>query len=234
MSIFRRIGIFLFRDLLISLLVAFLVAFFIRSYVVSVYKVPTSSMLPNLWVGDFILAWKIPYGLRIEGFRENKIGVWKTPERGEIFVFRHPNAPSVHYVKRVVALPGDRIEIKKNHLFLNNVAAEYLNIQSPDSFSSEYYEIRKEKIFNQERDVLFFPNNEQGDFGPLVVPPDHVFVLGDNRDTSEDSRYWGVVSTNDLEGKVTLIWMSLDQNAEQNYSFFPKIRWSRVFHLVVP
>jgi len=224
----------LVREYTEGLLVAILIAVFLRVFVISAYKIPTGSMVPTLKVGDFIFAYKLPYGFPVPLTGGERWGL-RLPNRGDVVVFRYPGNETVNYVKRVVGLPGDRITIKNKRLFVNEIEADYKPL--PDEVISdlpgkEYYQAFQETISGSTRVVIRSRADEADFFGPVVVPPGHIFVLGDNRDSSDDSRYWGAVPVKNLEGRVVMIWMSFDWFHRWGDDHYPSVRWSRVFQAV--
>ncbi len=159
----------------------------LRSQFVEVYRVPSESMIPTLLAGDSLLANKFVYGLTLPLF-DRKIFVLKSPHRGDIIVFRSPEDPRRELVKRVIAVEGDFIEEKNKQIFLNGKPLDEPYVQHTDRF-------------------LQVPRDE---FGPYVVPKGKLFVMGDNRDISYDSRNFGFVDVKDVEGKVSLLYWSWD------------------------
>lgn len=218
------------KDILWSLLLALGLAFFLRSFVFAVYKIPSSSMQPNLLAGDFIISYKLPYGFRFDSIMDTRWGVWSEPKRGEIFVFHLPSNSKVKYIKRVIGVAGDKIEIKEDLLYINDQVASYKELGSYKE--SSYLLGYKESILNFSQDILIMEKQEKSNFGPMVVPPKSVFVLGDNRDSSDDSRYWGVVSLNEVESKVFGIWFSMDIKSGVEESTWQNIRWERILQVV--
>ena len=225
-----------------SLVVAVIVALFLRFFVISAYKIPTGSMVPTLKVGDFIFAYKFPYGVPIpfsDGDRWGK----SLPKRGDVVVFRYPGNLNVNYVKRVVGLPGDQVAIKNKKLYINDQEATYVALADEviqDLPGHEYYTAYKETFSGSNTGaasssthlVIRSRSDESDAFGPVVVPPGQIFVLGDNRDSSDDSRYWGSVPLNDLEGRVVMIWMSFDWFNRWGDERYPTVRWDRVMRTV--
>jgi signal peptidase I len=214
------------RDILISLGIAVLLAVFLRTFIVSIYKIPSSSMQPTLLAGDFVIALKAPYGIRLPVGDGQKLMMFSEPERGEVFVFRL-NASNTKYIKRVVALAGDKVEIKDDKLYVNDSEAEYQKIGTYHDLQS--FDVFQENLLGSERQIVLMQKDKTSSFGPVFVPEGNVFVLGDNRDGSDDSRYWGVVSLNDIESKVFGIWLSLNLKSKADRDFFPSVRWSRMF-----
>jgi signal peptidase I len=222
------------REYTEALVVAVLLALVLRFFVISAYKIPTGSMVPTLKVGDFIFAYKLTYGVPVPFSGGERIGA-RLPGRGDVVVFRYPGNESVNYVKRVVGLPGDRIAIKNKKLYINEVEAEYRELPTEaihDIPGNEYYSAYEESFDGMSHLVMKNMADEAGFFGPVVVPPNHIFVLGDNRDSSDDSRYWGTVPLKNLEGRVILIWMSFDWLDRWGNDRYPSIRWQRVFSSV--
>lgn len=222
------------REYTESLLVAVILALILRFFVISAYKIPTGSMAPTLKIGDFIFAYKLPYGIPLPFSNGEKIAQ-KLPERGDVVVFRYPGNETVNYVKRVVGLPGDKIEIKNKKLIINDRESEYVVVSDEviaDLPGHEYYSPFKENFFSSSHLVLKSRADETEFFGPVVVPPGQIFVLGDNRDSSDDSRYWGTVPVQNLEGRVILVWMSFDWLERWADERYPSIRWERVFKVV--
>jgi signal peptidase I len=222
------------REYTESLLVAVILALILRFFVISAYKIPTGSMVPTLKIGDFIFAYKIPYGIPVPFSNGDRWGL-AYPQRGDVVVFRFPGNESVNYVKRVVGLPGDHIEIRHKKLYINAVEANYQPLGSEvisDLPGKEYYSAFRESFDASTHLVINSSTAETAAFGPIVVEPGHIFVLGDNRDSSDDSRYWGTVPIRNLEGRVVLVWMSFDWLNRWASERLPSIRWNRVFQAV--
>ncbi|MCK5831283.1 MAG: signal peptidase I [Methylococcales bacterium] len=184
----------------------------LRSFIAEPFRIPSGSMMPTLLIGDFILVNKFTYGIRLPVFN-NKIIELNEPDRGDIVVFRFPKNPEVDYIKRVVGLPGDRIAYYQKKILVNGKPAE-------QELIGEYQAVGKglnmtgashilENLTGVEHSILV--NSDQPSVeGVFVVPEGHYFVMGDNRDNSNDSRYWGTVPEENLVGKAFFIWMSWD------------------------
>lgn len=217
------------KEYLTTLILAVACALFVRHFLVTAYKVPTGSMQPALKPGDFIFASRVSYGVQIPfaGKRWN-VGM---PERGDVVVFTYPNQPTVTYVKRVVGLPGDRVQIIKGRIHLNEEPVAYEKLESApgDNPSPTLFDIYRETVGEHSWRVIFQKTPDDKDFGPMVVPPGEVFLLGDNRDASDDSRYWGTVPMTQVVGRVALIWLSLDWQNKWGGDRYPSVRWERVF-----
>tara|TARA_B100001248_G_C27398844_1_gene468048 strand:- start:5362 stop:6027 length:666 start_codon:yes stop_codon:yes gene_type:complete len=214
-----------YRDVLFSLGVAIVLAAIIRLFMFSVYKVPMSSMQPNLVAGDFVIAFKLPYGFHLPFLLEDKVFVFSRPERGEVFVFKLPGDDNIKYIKRIVALAGDKVEIKDDVLYINDMPAEYEPIKTQQD---DYMQIKWEIHGKMKHKVSTMLKDKPYNYGPFTVPEKSVFVLGDNRDASDDSRYWGAVAVENMEAKVFGIWFSVEVKSKNN-SRLGKIRWQRIF-----
>jgi len=190
-----------------------LIVLLFRSFLAEPFKIPSGSMMPTLLVGDFILVNKFAYGLRLPVLN-TKIFDVGGPERGDVFVFRYPRNPKIDYIKRVIGLPGDEITYRNKTLYVNGK-------EIPQSYIGPYVgsgdegrkmagaEIRHEMLPGAEHDLLTWPLHA-GAEGTFRVPAGHYFAMGDNRDNSEDSRYWGFVPEANLVGKAFVIWMNWD------------------------
>lgn len=184
----------------------------LRSFLVEPFRIPSGSMMPTLLVGDFILVNKYTYGIRLP------VANWKVidlnlPQRGDVAVFRYPKDPSVDYIKRVVGVPGDHIEYRDKVLYVNGAkvaqvpAGTYIGTGS--GLSASGASVRVEQLGEVQHQILVEPRkpNRAGSFR---VPEGQYFVMGDNRDNSNDSRFWGTVPEANLVGKAFMIWMNWD------------------------
>ena len=208
-----------------------LIVFLLRSFLVEPFKIPSGSMLPTLLVGDFILVNKFTYGIRLP-IVNIKLSDINRPQRGEVMVFRYPENPSLDYIKRVVGLPGDKIEYRNKRLRINGEEVrlapdgEYNYVETGLNFvaARRFMEqlgghphailVQPEVPSVQLGGVRVFPfrdNCAYNDAGfSCTVPQGHYFLMGDNRDSSSDSRYWGFVPDANIVGKAFLIWWNFD------------------------
>lgn len=190
-------------------------------------------MAPALKPGDFIFSYKLPYGIKIP-LTQKKIGV-QAPARGDVVVFTFPDQPRVNYVKRVIGLPGDMVQIREGRLEVNGQKLDYSQgdpIAISDIANDDNFEVWKEAAPEGDRLVVMRRNGSRQEFGPILVPQGQVFVLGDNRDASDDSRYWGTVPLERVEGRVFLIWLSLDWNRRWGAQKLPSLRRERMWQAV--
>lgn len=192
------------------IVIAVLIALFVRTFIVQAFKIPSSSMEPTLLVGDYLLVNKFLYGTRIP-FTDTKILPLKRPQRGEIIVFIYPKDRSKDFIKRVIGTEGEKVEIVQNKIYINDQL-----IDDPWGRFSEKTPWAR-----------YLPSMES--FGPVVVPKNSLFVLGDNRDNSQDSRFWGFVTLDEVKGKAFIIYFSLDWNSKR---LVDKVRWTRIGKLI--
>ncbi len=190
----------------------FFIVLILRSFIVEPFKIPSASMMPTLLIGDFILVNKYDYGIRLPVLN-TKIIENKTPERGDIVVFRYPVDPSIPFIKRIVGLPGDKFKYQDKILTINGEPVEQVEIGDYRAVGSgkmmDGAMLNIELLENAEHEILRMPlRPSQSVEG--IVPKGHYFVLGDNRDNSKDSRYWGYVPDENLVGRAFMIWMNWD------------------------
>ncbi len=213
-SLGRRAGYWLW-DLVKTWGPALLAVFVIRSVVAEPFRIPSGSMIPTLEIGDFILVNKFAYGFRFP-FTALRLVEVGEPKRGDVVVFRYPEDPSVDYIKRIVGLPGDEITVRDNVLQVNGVPVERRFV-SRLSFQDDACETESARLYDEQLDEVRHAilNADTrvyalAEFGPQVVPPDSVFVMGDNRDNSSDSRRWGPVPRSYIKGRAMVVWFSYD------------------------
>ncbi|WP_437883061.1 signal peptidase I [Pseudomonas sp. LRF_L74] len=180
----------------------------LRSFLLEPFQIPSGSMLPTLNIGDFILVNKFAYGIRLPVVDTKVVDVGE-PQRGDVMVFRFPKEPSINYIKRVVGLPGDRIKYTEDKQLLVNgqPVANRLVGMDPESLSTaEFYQ---EKLGEADHLIRKEVNrNDRSAANEWVVPQGHYFMMGDNRDNSNDSRYWGMVPDRNIVGKAFAVWLS--------------------------
>jgi signal peptidase I len=212
----------------VSFFPVILIVFLLRSFLVEPFKIPSSSMVPTLLVGDFILVNKFTYGIRLPVWNKKVIPL-HDPQRGDVMVFRYPEDPSLDYIKRVVGVPGDRIEYRNKRLTINgNPVPEK---QVDDYLSKERMQFSRrfvETLNGVEHQILIeddapalmapsrsFPHSANCNYNTsglaCTVPPGHYFMMGDNRDNSSDSRVWGFVPDENIVGKAFFIWLNLNE-----------------------
>ena len=215
-----------------------LVVLVLRSFLFEPFRIPSDSMMPTLFAGDFILVNKFAYGLRLP-VTNTRIVANGDPQRGDVVVFRYPPDPAVNYIKRLVGLPGDRVRIVGDHLFINGEAVSWHDAGSWSDGCYQDMQVARETLGSHEHDVMHCvsesgivtaplpscnrnldrgyicrtsgtPETDTGNVGEIVVPEGHFFMIGDNRDNSADSRYWGFVPEANLIGKAQRIWFNWD------------------------
>ncbi|MEC4748633.1 signal peptidase I [Methylomicrobium sp. Wu6] len=189
-----------------------LIVFLLRSFIAEPFRIPSASMMPTLLIGDFILVNKFTYGIRLPVINQKVIEV-NEPKRGDIVVFRFPKDPTVDYIKRVIGLPGDKIGYFNKTLSVNGTPVSQAAIGTYEGHGqgqdmSGAVELN-ENLTGVEHKILVRQEAPSVE-GVFVVPKGHYFVMGDNRDNSNDSRYWGMVPEQNLVGKAFFIWMSWD------------------------
>ena len=200
-----------------AIIIAILLALFIRTFIIQAFKIPSGSMKPTLLVGDHLLVNKFIYGIRIPIIDKFLIQ-FKEPERGDVVVFKWPKDESLDFIKRVIGVEGDTIQIKDKQLYINNkkVKEQLLDEKVKNKLFGKYNDDEisdadayEETIGNREHIILEQPaRNKNENFGPVKVPADSIFVMGDNRDNSEDSRYWGYVKLEKIKGEALIIYWS--------------------------
>lgn len=206
-----------------SFLPIFLIVLLLRSFLIEPFRIPSGSMIPTLLIGDFILVNKFAYGIRLP-VTKTKVIENEDPQRGDVIVFRYPEDPKTDFIKRVVAVPGDKVSYRRKQLVLNGEPVP-IEISGPysgngtDSVRVAGTLVGTEQLTGEPHPVLinprapdFSPNCRFLGYEEVEVPAGHYFVMGDNRDDSRDSRCWGFVPDGNLVGKAFLIWMSFDPN----------------------
>lgn len=195
-----------FREYAEAIGMALLLALFIRTFIVQAFKIPSGSMIPTLQIGDHILVNKLSYGIRIP-FWEHYLVDFTRPHRGDVVVFIFPEDRTKDFIKRVIGVGGDTVEIRGKKIYING-----RQVEDPHA----HFE-------GDDPQTAGLPSRD--DFGPRTVPENHIFVMGDNRDRSYDSRFWGFVNLDDVRGKAFLIYWSWDGTDRW-------VRWERLGHLI--
>lgn len=196
----------LFREYVEAIAIALLLALFIRGFVVQAFKIPSGSMIPTLLIGDHILVSKFIYGIR-NPFTGSVLIPVKDPERLDVVVFKYPLNPDQDFIKRVVGLPGDTVEIIDKKVHVNGAP------------------INGDPGVNSNSLVLSRDISARDNFGPITVPEQSLFVMGDNRDNSHDSRFWHFVDYKNLKGKAFILYWSWDKEAFG-------VRWGRLGDII--
>jgi signal peptidase I len=220
------------REYFESIVIAVILALFIRTFVVQAFKIPTGSMENNLLIGDHLLVNKFVFGASETGLERTLLPIG-TIKRGDVVVFKYPEEPERDFIKRVIGLPGETLELREKKVYVNGQPLDepYVHFLTPASSASQLHE------------MTTFDVRER--YGPVTVPPDHYFVMGDNRDNSQDSRYWGFLPRQNVKGRALLIYWSYDagpgeyvetdtgtsirNTASVFVHFFTRTRWSRMF-----
>ena len=211
------------REYFESIVITAIIALFATTFVVQAFKIPTGSMESNLLIGDHLLVNKFVYGIHPPGFFY-KLLPYKSLKRGDVIVFKYPNSPEVAYVKRLIGLPGEKLEMIGRTVYINGQPLKEPYTQYID------------------------PGSIYEHFGPFYIPPDNYFAMGDNRDNSQDSRFWRFVPRDHLLGKALIIYWSfatprdeylqttasdrLKQFSDVFLNFFTKTRWRRTFRII--
>jgi signal peptidase I len=194
----------------------FVIVLLLRSFLVEPFRIPSGSMIPTLLVGDFILVNKFTYGIRLPVLNKKVVDLG-SPQRGDVVVFRYPLDPSTPFIKRIVGLPGDTVRYHNKSLFINGEPVAYVpegtyvGVRSAAPHTGAT--LLREQLGHVQHDVILTPGARSLN-GEFQVPAGHYFVLGDNRDNSRDSRFWGFVPDENLVGKAFYIWMNWDNGPE--------------------
>lgn len=202
-----------------SLLPVLLVVLVVRSFAYEPFRIPSGSMYPTLEIGDFILVEKFTYGLRLPSFYHYGLQ-WSEPQRGDVVVFRYPNDPSTDFIKRVIALPGDEIQVINRQIYVNGQKADQrvLGEYEGKASGADYrgLTLLEETLPGEDsahqilNDQNALPRDFYGFKGITKVPQGHYFMMGDNRDHSNDGRYWGFVPRENIKGKALAVWLNWD------------------------
>ena len=223
------------REYFESIVIAVILALFIRTFVVQAFKIPTGSMEENLLIGDHLLVNKFVFGPASSPLERALLPIGAVKRR-DIVVFKYPEEPDRDFIKRVIGLPGETVEIRDKKVSINGRLLDepYAHFLEPASTPSEFHEITSLGVRDR--------------YGPVTVPPNEYFVMGDNRDNSQDSRYWGFLRRDYIKGKALVIYWSYEAGREDYREgstgdtlrglgstfahFFTRTRWDRMFHQI--
>jgi signal peptidase I len=215
------------REYFESIVIAVILALFVRTWAVQAFKIPTGSMENNLLIGDHLLVNKFVFG---PAYAERALLPMRDIRRQDIVVFKYPDEPERDFIKRVIGLPGDTVELRNKKVFINGQALDepYVHFLEPATHSQE---------------ITSFDVRER--YGPVKVPEGQYFVMGDNRDNSQDSRYWGFLPRSYIKGRALMIYWSFDSGPDQYTDqsaparilsvithFFTRTRWERIFRQI--
>ena len=206
------------REYFESICIAVILALFVRTFVVQAFKIPTGSMEKNLLIGDHLLVNKFVFAPTMSGLERMLLPI-DPVRRGDILVFKYPQDPERDFIKRVIGLPGETLEVRNKKVFINGkpLNEPYVHFLFPP----------------EERapgDVRF--DGEKSDYGPVTVPARHYFMMGDNRDNSEDSRYWGFMPADYIKGKALFVYFSFTDPEARDAGGTLGVRWSRLLHQI--
>jgi len=216
-----------------SIFVALVLFLFVRTFMIEAFQIPTGSMENTLLVGDFLLVNKMVYGAEIPG-TDIELPAFVEPHRGDVVVFEPPPSadqpPRTNYVKRVVGGPGDTLEMRRAKLLVNGTPIDepYLKIALSRDTPSAHFSWQGKHLVHADRRRRYRPTRDN--WGPLVVPPENYFVMGDNRSNSEDSRYWGFVPKDAIKGRPIVVYYSYDRKRHGSVPWLTDIRWNRILH----
>ena len=223
------------REYFESIVIAVILALFIRTFIVQAFKIPTGSMEENLLIGDHLLVNKFVFGPTATSLERALLPV-RGLRRGDVVVFKYPDEPERDFIKRVIGLPGETVELRSKKVYINGTPLNepYVHFLAPPRSGTEFNE------------VTSFDVRER--YGPVTVPPNQYFVMGDNRDNSQDSRYWGFLPRDLVKGKALVIYWSYEAGREDYQEegagatargfisvfahFFTRTRWDRMFHQI--
>jgi signal peptidase I len=220
------------REYFESIVIAVILALFIRTFIVQAFKIPTGSMEENLLIGDHLLVNKFVFGPTVSPLERALLPIG-TVKRGDIVVFKYPEEPDRDFIKRVIGLPGETVEVREKKVLIDGKPLQewYTHFLQPAAAPSDVHE------------VTSFDVRER--YGPVTVPANQYFVMGDNRDNSQDSRYWGFLPRDYIKGKALVIYWSYEAGREDYQEgdtvrglgsvfvhFFTRTRWDRMFHQI--
>jgi signal peptidase I len=231
----REVKKSMLREYFESIVIAVILALFIRTFVVQAFKIPTGSMEENLLIGDHLLVNKFISGPAVSSL-ERVLLPLATVKRDDVVVFKYPEEPDRDFIKRVIGLPGETVEVREKKVYINGkpLVEPFVHFLQPTATPSELHEITSFDV--RER------------YGPVTVPPNQYFVMGDNRDNSQDSRYWGFLPSDYIKGRALVIYWSYEAGRDDYQDggagstlkglgsvfvhFFTRTRWDRMFHQI--
>ena len=221
------------KEYVISFLLAVIIALTIRHFVIEPFKIPSGSMIPTLLVGDFIFVNKFKYGFQVP-FMAKRFVKFSDPKKGEVVVFIYPKDKKKDFIKRVVGEAGDYIEYKERTIYINGkpidkVEKGTFTFNATQGGEKEEGDLFTEDLNNHKHFVLYTDHSQtepRFEYLPVKVPEGYIFVMGDNRDNSLDSRSWGFVPLDNLKGEALFIWFSIDKFYDKIYRI---VRWERLF-----
>jgi signal peptidase I len=214
--------------------IAVLAFLLIRTFLVEAFKIPSGSMEHTLLVGDFLLVNKLVYGAEVP-FTHARLPKLRTPQVGDVIVFDYPRDLTKNFVKRLVGLPGDTVEMRDGVLFRNGVRVTERYVERADmdyDSPEEEFAWQREYLVRPSGSALSAYHPSRNTWGPLVVPSKSYFVLGDNRDNSLDSRYWGFVPDTLVRGSPLFVYYSYVPDSAQSFDWLRHVRWKRLFSRV--
>jgi signal peptidase I len=220
-------------DWIKSIAVALLLFLVIRTFLVEAFRIPTGSMERTLLVGDFLLVNKAVYGAQLPG-TNSRLPSFAEPGRGDVVVFIPPHDPGKNYVKRLVGVPGDTLEMRDRVLYINGEPQDEPYVQHTDANGMDM--VLPDMIWQRNylaaetRSDAYHPTRDN--WGPIIVPAERYFMLGDNRDDSEDSRYWGFVDRSAIKGRPLFIYYSFDGGTMRPFPWITQIRWTRIGDMI--
>jgi signal peptidase I len=211
------------QEYLEAMVIAVVVALVIRTFMLQAFRIPTGSMEDTLLVGDFLLVNKMVYGPRLP-FVDARIPGWRDPEPGDVVVFKYPRDPSQDYIKRCIATGGQTVKIRGKTVYVDNHPVDMPT-------DGKFIDTHVKPVGYREPDIVPPGAGNRDHFGPVTVPEGHLFVMGDNRDNSLDSRYWGFLPRENIVGEALLIYFSWDAYVPL-YRIGEKIRWNRLAQII--
>ena len=203
------------REYFESICVAVILALFVRTFLVQAFKIPTGSMENNLLIGDHLLVNKFKFAPTLASAEETLLPI-DPIHRGDIIVFKYPEEPERDFIKRVIGLPGETIEVRRKRVYINDALFDepYVHYLSPpDEEGPPDFDVRVQ-------------------YGPVTVPDGHYFMMGDNRDNSQDSRYWGFLPREYVKGKAMFVYFSFGEGSGGTGANVMNVRWNRILHQI--